>query len=277
MADIYGSHFEYGGVSSRQYGLIIATVNAGRMSKLNGEISGSTVYNRVAKKRYLVGDDMTNSPLSFDVEFVTYNQRSLEQTERRSIEKWLFNKHDYRKLYFDMADDCFGDMNEMVNGARKRLYLNCRFVNPQKIEFGCGIVGYQATLEADSSMFWQDAVEMVYTLNSATEDTIQTITVNVDSDLDDYIYPKVTFTLGSAGGDVIIINNTDDSTRFTKFSDLTANVTVIMKGDINYISGQNYQKFNTRNFVRLLDGKNNLTVYGNVATIKVEFQNRRYF
>lgn len=277
MADIYGSHFEYGGKSSRQYGLVIVSMKADRMLKLNGDIAGATVYNRVAKKRYLVDNDMTNSPLSFDVEIITYNQRALEQNERRSIEKWLFNKHDYRKLYFDMADDWYGDMNEIVNGARKRLYLNCRFINPQKIESCCGVVGYQATLEADSSMLWQDPVEMVYTLNSASEDTIQMITVNVDSDMDDYIYPKVTFTLGSVGGNVIFINNTDDSARFTKFVGLSANATITMKGELNYISGQDYEKFSTRNFIRLLDGTNNITVQGNVRTVKIEFQNRRNF
>ena len=277
MADIYGSHFEYGGVLSRQYGLIIAVVSAGRMAKLNGEISGSTVFSKIAQKRYLVGDDMSNSPLSFDVEIVTDNERGIEQSERRAIEKWLFNKHDYRKLYFDMTDDCFGDMSELIDGIRKRLYLNCRFINPEKLEYNGGIVGYRATLEADSNMFWQDAIEKTFTVNNSGASSTSVISVDVDSDIDDYIYPKVTFTLGSAGGDVIIINNSDDSTRFTKFVGLSANAQIIMKGELNYISGENYQKFSTRNFVRLLDGTNNLTIRGNVKSITFEFQNRRNF
>lgn len=277
MADIYGSHFEYGGVLSRQYGLIIATVNAGRMSKLNGDISGSTVFSKIAQKRYLVGDDMSSSPLSFDVEIITDNERGIEQSERRAIEKWLFNKHDYRRLYFDMADDCFDDMTELIDGIHKRLYLNCRFVNPEKLEYNGGIVGYKATLEADSNMFWQDAIEKTFTVNNESESATSIISIDVDSDIDDYIYPKVTFTLGSVGGDVTFINNSDDSTRLTKFVGLSSNATIAMKGELNYISGQNYQKFSTRNFVRLLDGTNNITVQGNVKTVKVEFQNRRNF
>lgn len=277
MADIYGSHFEYGGVLSRQYGLIVATVNTERMIKLNGDISGSTVFSRVAQKRYLVGDDLSESPMSFEVEILTEDGRGIEQSERREIEKWLFNKHDYRKLYFDMEDDDFGDMQELVDGVRKRLYLNCRFVNPEKLEYNGGVVGYKATLEADSSMFWQDAITKTFTLDNSSASATTVITVDVDSDIDDYIYPKVTFTLGSAGGDVIIINNSDDSTRFTKFVGLSAYASIIMKGELNYISGDNYQKFATRNFVRLLDGANNLTVQGNVANIEFEFQNRRNF
>lgn len=277
MADIYGSHFEYGGVLSRQYGLIIATVNAGRMSKLNGDISGSTVFSKVAQKRYLVGDDMSSSPLSFDVEIITDNERCIEQSVRRAIEKWLFNRHDYRKLYFDMEDDYFSDMTELVDGIRKRLYLNCRFVNPEKLEYNGGVVGYKATLEADSNMFWQDTVEKTFAVNNASASATSIISIDVDSDIDDYIYPRVTFTLGSVGGDVVFINNTDDSARQTKFVELSANATITMKGELNYISGQYYEKFSTRNFIRLLDGTNNVTVKGDVKTVKVEFQNRRNF
>ena len=126
-------------------------------------------------------------------------------------------------------------------------------------------------------MFWQDAIEKTFTVNNASASDTSIISIDVDSDIDDYIYPKVTFTLGSGGGNVIFINNTDDSTRFTKFVGLSANSTITMKGELNYISGQYYEKFSTRNFIRLLDGTNNITVQGNVKTVKVEFQNRRNF
>ena len=275
MADIYGSHFEYGSVLSRQYGLIIAVVNTERMLRLSGDISGSTIFNRIKNKRYLIGDNMEDSPLTFDVEIVTDNERGIPQHERRAVEKWLFNRSNYKKLYFDEADDCFDDMSELVDGIKKRLYLNCRFINPEKIEDGRGVIGYKATLEADSNMFWQDEIVKSFTLTNADASATTVISVDVDTDIDDYTYPKVTFTLGNTGGNVIITNNSDDSTRLTKFVGLTANATITMKGDINYISGQNYQKFSTRNFVRLLDGTNNITVQGNVASISIEFQNRR--
>ena len=70
MADIYGSHFEYGGISSRQHSLIIANVDTGRMAQLGGTKEGVTIFSKSAKKRYLVDDDYTNSPISFDIEIV---------------------------------------------------------------------------------------------------------------------------------------------------------------------------------------------------------------
>lgn len=275
MADIYGSHFEYGGLSSRQHGLIIANVNTDRMTLLNGAKEGVTIFSKNAKKRYLVDDDYSSSPVSFEVEIVTEDGRCLELSERRQIEKWLFNHRDYRRLYLDIADDENGETYEYIDGTQLRNYLNCRLVNPEKLEYNGGITGYKVTLEADSNMYWQDAITKTYSINNASVNASSVVTINVDTDLDEYIYPKVTITLGGVGGDIIITNNSDDSSRLTKFVELSANTTIVMKGELNYVSGQYYEKFYNRNFIRLLDGENTLTVTGNVVSIEVEYSARR--
>lgn len=126
-------------------------------------------------------------------------------------------------------------------------------------------------------MAWQDSVTYEYDLGHIDESSNSVITVSPDSDLNDYIYPTVTITMGSVGGDIYITNNTDDSSRLTSFVGLTPYATIIMKGDgINYISGDNYTKFYNRNFIRLVDGNNDLTIIGNIEVISFEFQNRRY-
>lgn len=275
MADIYGSHFEYAGVSSRLYGLIIANVQTNRFTQMSGSIEGHTVFNRVSKKRHLIDDDYTNFPVSYEVDIVSDNERGIELNMRREIEKWLFNKHDYRKFYLDITDDCFGETYEIIDGLQKQLYMNCRFVNPERLEYNGGIIGYRVTLEADSGLWWQDAVTKTFAVNNATSSSTSTITVGVDTDLDDYTYPKVVITMGGSGGDVIIANTTDDSTRLTKFTGLSANAVVTLKGELNYVSGQNYTKFSARNFPRLLDGDNAFTIQGNVSSIAFEFNNRR--
>ena len=275
MADIYGSHFEYAGISSRRYGLIIANVETRRFSQVSGSIEGKTVFNRSSKRRYLIDDDYSDFPVSYEIDIVTDNERGIELYERREIEKWLFNKHDYRKLYLDIADDCFGETYEIIGGLQKQLYMNCRFINPERLEYNGGIIGYRVTLEVDSGLWWQDATEQMFDIDNEAASSTSNFVVDVDTDLDDYTYPKVTITMGDLGGDVIITNVTDDNTRITKFVGLSANTTVILNGEINYVSGQNYLKFDSRNFPRLLDGKNNFTVLGNVASISFEFNNRR--
>lgn len=275
MADIYGSHFEFGGVSSRQYSLVIANVDTSRMAQLCGTKEGVTIFSKNAKKRYLVDDDYANSPVSFEIEIVTENGRRLETVERRQIEKWLFNHRAYRKLYLDIADDEFGETYEYVDGKLLRNYLNCRFINPEKVEYQGGVVGYKATLEADSSMFWQDATVKTFPIHNNSSTASAIITVNVDTDMDEYIYPKVTIQMGSDGGDITIANNSDDSTRFTSFTGIGAFATLIMKGELNYVSGQYYEKFYQRNFIRLLDGENKLMVRGNIDSIEIEYSSRR--
>lgn len=275
MADMYGSHFEFAGTSSRRWGLIFVTMEANRRTQLGGEKQGVAIFSKIANKRYLIDDDYSSSPVSFDIEIVTDSERCLDLTERRQIEKWLFNRSDYRKLYMDIADDKCGETYEYVDGELKRNYLNCRFVNPMRIEGNGGIVGYKATLEADSNMFWQEPIIRRYTVSNGADDASSNIVVKVDTDLDEFIYPRVTIHIGNVGGNIVIFNNDDDSSRMTRLLDMPPLSSVTMKGEINYVSGQYYLKFADRNFIRLLDGENTLTIFGDVETIEFEYSARR--
>lgn len=90
------------------------------------------------------------------------------------------------------------------------------------------------------------------------------------------VYPKVTITTGDIGGDITIVNNTDSDIRLTSFVDLLPSTTFYMNGKTNYISGNYYEKFSDKNFIRLLDGTNNLSVIGDIKSIVFEWQNMRY-
>lgn len=280
MADIYGSHFTYGGVSSADRGLIFANVETDRFTQMAGTIAGVTIFNKSGKRNYLIDDDYSGSPLSFDIDIVTDDERTLTLEERRTIEKWMFNRHGYKKLYIYHNDEC-GDpvvddeYSETIEGSVKRLYMNCRFVNPTYLEYQGGIVGYRATLEADSGYWWQDAITKVYTLNNANASSSTQITVDVDTDIDDYTYPRISVVMNTGGGDFSITNNTDDGARLTSFTDIAANATVIIDSEFNYVSGQYYLKFQDQNFPRLLDGSNTITVRGAVKSVTFTFNNRR--
>lgn len=275
MADIYGSHFEFAGISSREFGLIIVNINTDRFVKVGGSIKSSTVFSHRANQKYLIGTDYTDSNMSIDIEIITEDERPIERDERRAIEKWLFHHNEYCKMYLDIADDFNADTYEYVDGDIKRNYFNCRLLNPEKIESGSGTIGYKVTMETDSNLMWQDSIEKSFETNINTSDASAIIDVIVDTDSLNYTYPTVTINIGDVGGDIIISNNSDDSSRLTKFVDMSPNTTIIMKGESNYISGQYYTKFSTKNFIRLLDGVNKLAVMGNVKSIKIAFSNRR--
>lgn len=275
--ELSGSYFEYNGTTSRKYRLVFGNVETEQFQKLNGDVKTVVIFDNSGKRNYIINESYEDSHLEIDAEIVTDDGQTINRFERREIEKWLFHKHTYCKLYMDMDCDIYGESYELVNGVQKRLYLNCRLINPEKIEGNGGLIGYRVKIECDSCMAWQDEVVCEYILENDSPTSSSVITVNVDTDLHDYVYPKVTIQTGATGGNIQIINASDNMERATKFVDLTQNITFTMRGDgVNYVSGQNYQKFSSKNFIRLLDGENIIHVTGDVVKITFEFQNRRY-
>lgn len=278
MNDFYGVHFDYASRSSREFGLLLCSAESTRFLSLCGEISGTSVFVKNTKKRIPTGDDYSESPISFEIDIITEDQRCLTISECRQIEKWLFNRQRYNKLYIDEYDDCDGYTSEIIDSKIKRLFINCRFINPSYIEAFGGICGYHVTIEADSGYWWQDAITKEFALNLTTQSATKTFYVNVDSDIDDYIYPKVTITVGAVGGGISLINKTDDpsNNRKTKFTGISPNTTFTINSQINYISQGLYTSFEDRNFPRLLDGSNMIYAKGNISTITFEYNNRRF-
>lgn len=260
--------FTYAGIYSGDYDLIFANVDSSAINQLSGEISGQTVFNKRTKQRYLVGDDYSNSPISFDIDIVTKNASFINEYNRREIEKWLFNRHSYRRL--DIDNSCEG-----VDSDIKNVFMMCRFVSPRYIETAYGIIGYNVTVELDSGWAYEEETIEEYTFTDGDSSTMNLFSINVDTDIDDYIYPRVDVTMGSTGGSFIMVNQTDNSSRFTSITNIAGGGSVAMRGDINYISGNHYSDFAHSNFVRLLDGKNNFTITGNVVRVKFTWNNRR--
>lgn len=276
--NLSGSHFEYCGVSSRKYNLVFARANTSEFTQAVGNITSNFIFNKKTKQKHYIGENFEDSPIQFDAEIMKWGCKDevIHTQERRDIEKWLFHRPGYNKLYVDLADDTFAETVELVDGYQKRLYMNCRFINPEKIEDGAGLRGYKFTVECDSCMAWQDAVISEHSLAHTSANSTSIISVNVDTDIRDYTYPKVTMLIGNIGGDIAVINHSDSDERITSFVHVYPNSEIIMDGNMNYISGQNFDRFKNRNFVRLLDGENRFSVTGNVSKIKFEWNNRRY-
>ena len=270
-------HFEYAGKSSRDYGLIVANVNTSVMEQSAGDISSLYIFNKRNIKRYLVGTNHYDSPLSFEIEILSECGAPIPIDRKRKIEKWLFNKNYMASFYIDRDDDPKLETVELIDDEIKRLYLKCRFINPVKIEGNGGVVGWQVMMELDSLMWWQDSITKEFTFTGTSSNTVSQASLEIDTDLNDYTYPKVSFTTGSTGGDVTFINQSDDSLRLTKFTGIPAGTLVTMNGDINHISGNYYNKFVNQNFFRLIDGTNNISVIGDVASLSFEYTCRRMF
>lgn len=272
--NLYGCYFSFGGVSSENYNLIFANANTERLLSLNGNYETVSVFNKSGVRKHFIKDDYKESPLVFDAEIITADATPIPDSRKRSIVRWLFSHAGYRKMY-PLGDDNLSEVIYGTDGTPLNLYLNCRFVSPEKIEANGGVIGYKFTVECDSHMAWQDPVLIENVCNISGTVGTKTITINVDSDLSEYIYPIVKITTGAVGGNIYITNQTDDASRITKFNNLSSNTEITMNGEINYLSG-NHNNFEIPNFIRLLNGSNTFLLQGNIKSISFKWQNRRF-
>lgn len=167
MLNLYECHFQYNDVYSRDYGLIIANIETSRFTPIVGQKKGAFLFNRKQKASELMGDNYEDTPLSIEIEIVTCNSNPLDLRTLREVERWLFQNSKFRPLFIDIEDDPYGETYELINGEFRRLYLNCRFMNPEKIESHGGVIGFKCTLETDSMMMWQEEMSSVFSFQES--------------------------------------------------------------------------------------------------------------
>lgn len=269
-------YFRYGSGNSRNYGLILAHVDTNHDSRTTGEIETASIFSKREKRSLFTRDDYSDSPISFDVEFLVDGDEPLNLASQRSVQKWLFYQQGYWPLYIDPFCDEEGENVELVDEQQRETYINCRFTRPEKVFGNGGVIGYKATLEADSPFAWQDPIETTISQFLIDTNNNKLFVLQIDTDIKDYTYPKVTIAMGNSGGDLTIANMSDIPSRLTTFTDVPANAEIIMDAGIGMVSGQNYSRFSNKNFIRLLDGRNDFSVIGDLASIKFEWKNRRY-
>lgn len=102
------------------------------------------------------------------------------------------------------------------------------------------------------------------------------IDVPVDTDLDGYTYPEITLITGKTGGDIEITNLNDNRDRVTKFANVPPYSRVVIDSSISRVSDGLYEQMTKKNFPRLISGENKFAINGDVTTMSVSWQNRRF-
>lgn len=109
--------------------------------------------------------------------------------------------------------------------------------------------------------------------------------INIDSDIDGYTYPVITIYTGSSVNNTISIFNTNDPyvdasgnsiKRETEFTHIPAYTKITIDSSINYVSGGYYQNMTKKFFPRFVEGTNILEISGDISTVEVTWQNRRF-
>ena len=137
-----------------------------------------------------------------------------------------------------------------------------------------GLHGWKCTCTLSSGWAFQDEIEITYT------DFTENITISVDSDNGDYIYPTFTFSVAATSNPISpIIVNTSDNNREMKLKDIPAQTEVYVDSAVGTITDNTgislYQKLVDQKFLRLVNGDNVLQISG-ISELTIKYQNVRY-
>ena len=166
MFNLTECHFIYNDINSRKYDLIVAHIDSEEFRPICGNKEGVYIFNKATKSRHLISDKYDGGSLTCKVEIVRCDGIPFNKTELREAERWLFTNGKYRKLYIDPVDDPVGESYEISHGQQVKTYLNCRFVNAEKIFGNGGVIGFRCDIETDSYLAWQDTTVAYYVANN---------------------------------------------------------------------------------------------------------------
>ena len=266
---LFVNNFEYDGINSKKYGLFFGHVDTERLKQIYGNLEYNQVFYPSLNRQEIHGVNKDEFPLSFDLEIIS--AEPISYWSAKEIKKWLFNSPTYKKLYASRIKD---KTIEKINGEEKRRYVECVFTNPEAMFYADGLHGWKCTCTLSSGWAFQDEIEITYT------DFTENITIPVDSDNGDYIYPTFTFVAGTTTNPVSpTIVNTSDNNRVMEIKDVPAQTDVYVDSAVGTITDNTgtslYPNLVDQKFLRLVNGDNVLRVSG-ISELTIKYQNVRY-
>lgn len=251
----HAKNFLYDSIISSDYGLTITSMESNTNDGAAVELYTQQIYRR--PKAYLYGVQQTPA-LSIPVRINV--QDNISANEASKIAGWLFGRMNYKKL-------------QILQPDMQYVYYNCILPKYEIERYGNLIRGFYSTIVCDSPFAWEFPTTKTFTYPSGylINDTLK---INNDSANDDYMYPTITFTMNSFGGNLSIIN-TSDSNREFLFSGLSANEVITIDNDIQTITsstGNNRLSYFNYKWMRLSPRMNTLTLSGNISSISFTYQ-----
>lgn len=184
-------YFIYDGYPSYPFGLRFVWINQSPDTIMVAEKKYNYVKNK-SQNRFSISKSTYEDTLKFDIELVS--NRVLTESEVRQIFNLYFNKNQFKELYFPEKKS-------------EKIIYNCIFTNVERIEGGInnsfGVVGFKAKIICDAPWGWTEekiiTPQLKYAeLYEGSNIKGATFTLYNGSDVQDYIYPTVLFTISGA-------------------------------------------------------------------------------
>lgn len=265
MASFYAYDFIFDETPSQKYDLQIITFDDGGLFSGVGSSNTNIITQSVMRKskNYFLGrtqEPILEFPLTFG------RKESISAMERDAISKWLFGRSGYKKLYI-LEDD--------MDGA----YFNCFLTNPTPLFIGNLNYAFNCTVTCDSPFAYSPEKTISATYSNFTNLQYTTTIYNASSE-EEYIYPNITFTMGSSGSTISIKNITDSNRTFTFGTEdypLLQDEEVEVNNDLQIIessTGLRRMSHFNNNWFRLVPGVNQILVSGSVASFEITYNER---
>lgn len=233
------TYFKYDGILSSLYGLRIADFDDSNVKETEAFSPNLTLLKAPGQVRFFYGKIQYDS--APQCEFSVISEEALPGSARSIIMSWLIGRNQFKPLQF-------------LDGDNSEFVYYCIFTSVKTIWVNGQCHGFRLTAQLDSP--FARGPETTLTVQEGTH----VVEFLNDSDVDGYVYPVVRFT----GGNVDIVNITDDRNRHFTFSGLSADETITVDNEIRHIvssaGGAKLDCFTSKKWMRLRRGKNSLRI-----------------
>lgn len=256
----YGSSFIFNNVPSEIYDLRVfdfSPSNPGE-GQAGGEVKINEQWLYRREKPYFYGRYYDTS-LEFDLTVGSFSY--IDANTRSAIQEWLLGKSVYLPLRI-VQDDLSDITYNVILTQQSNIYI--------------GNLNYALTLHAKCDRPWGIYYPPVLTKTYPSGSVVESFEYYNSSVYNGYNKPTVTFTIG--GGSSIeynffsIINETDSDREF-RFDNLDPYEVITVDNDKGIItsSGSSLRIGNfNKNFLRLLQGGNTLSISGSITELKID-------
>lgn len=247
--------FTFDGINSLSaYGLVIADFDDEHVTETEAFSPALSTLKVPSQLRFFHAGVQYDTLPTFEFSVLNINKEIIDPATRSHILSWLVGRNSFKPLKFGQDD--------LANYT-----YYCVFTNASIIYVNGNCYGFRLTATFDSqfarcapTFSHNNDSSIIYDYQNPYTGT-GTIYIDNESDiLDDYVYPKITFK-----GNVKIKNNSDPqgAARYFEFSNVGNSTTVTVNNETKIITGINLDKFTSKNWLRLIKGRNELSVLTN--------------
>jgi len=254
-----GNYFIYNGISSRDFGLILASIN----NSLNEILSGSGMeiqsVSILKNPRKLFLGAKETQVLEFPIEIVS--EKPIDLPTFLRVKEWLFGNAEYRK--FQIEDEWYSDF-----------YFNCILKANEDIKFGGEYFGVRCNVECDSPYAYTFPKTKTYSFDNSIINYFEFDNFSAE------VYglrPIIEFKLSNSGKDFKIINL--KTNRIFEMKDLLPNEIITVDNQNEIISSseklnrfKSLSRGENQGYFVLTHGINKLECHGLLEYLKITYQ-----